>query len=423
MKGDRIRALLGGTELRPLFDAVRDALEARGPEQARTVTLTGLAPAERRAIADLHGWPEVPAGERVRISLARLEEALRGSAVASGVAEVLTALGGELVDRRRTRADAEAERERVWSRAAGHEAVRARPELARWLTEVRAHGLAARAASAAGTTEAAVLERALAVVARLPADGVLLAVLATEVLGDAHALDGGRVETSLVLRAAAVIGGWSGVPSSAADRRRLWADVGVACDPLSADALTLGLAPPGDGLLVRHLRELASAGEPRRITLRELTRQRVSVEPDTEVFVCENPSVVAAAADRLGSGCAPLVCVEGVPSSAALRLLGALAGSGAVLRFHSDFDWGGIRIANLLAAEFPSARPWRMGTLDYESAITRGGDLLELTGAAVAAKWDESLAPTLSRHRIGVPEERVLEDLLADLDKRGAAAF
>ena len=193
------------------------------------------------------------------------------------------------------------------------------------------------------------------------------------------------------------------------------AEVGVACDPLSADVLTLSLAPLGDDLLSRHLRELAAEGEPRRVTLRELMRHLVSVAPGTEVFVCENPSVVAAAADRIGPRCAPLVCVEGVPSSAALRLLSALYDSGAVLRFHVDFDWGGIRIANLLAARFPSARPWRMATADYERAVERGGDLLELSGTSVTASWDASLAPALSRHRVAVPEERVLDELLGDL--------
>jgi uncharacterized protein (TIGR02679 family) len=415
MNEERIRALLGGRELRPLFDAVRAALEARGPNQVRSVTLSALAEAERRAIADLHGWAEIPRGERLRISLDKLDAALRESAAGAGVVEVVSALSGELIDRRRMRADAEAMREEMWSRAEAHEAVRARPELAGWLSELRAHGLLARASNVTGMSEAAVLERALEVVAMLPAEGVLLPVLATEVLGDAHALDAGRPETRLVLRAAAALAGWSGVPASAAERRRLWAEVGVACDPLSADVLTLSLAPLGDDLLSRHLRELAAEGEPRRVTLRELMRHLVSVAPGTEVFVCENPSVVAAAADRIGPRCAPLVCVEGVPSSAALRLLSALYDSGAVLRFHVDFDWGGIRIANLLAARFPSARPWRMATADYERAVERGGDLLELSGTAVTASWDASLAPGLSRHRVAVPEERVLEDLLGDL--------
>jgi uncharacterized protein (TIGR02679 family) len=62
------------------------------------------------------------------------------------------------------------------------------------------------------------------------------------------------------------------------------------------------------------------------------------------VRICENPVVVAAAADELGARCQPLVCVGGQPSAAGWRLLELLAAGGAEFGHHGDFDWGGVRI-------------------------------------------------------------------------------
>jgi hypothetical protein len=56
-----------------------------------------------------------------------------------------------------------------------------------------------------------------------------------------------------------------------------------------------------------------------------------------------------------------------------------------------------------------------MASARTTSAVERRGDLLELSGTTVAASWDAFLAPALSRHRVAVPEERVLEELLGDL--------
>lgn len=195
----------------------------------------------------------------------------------------------------------------MWTRA--RSTVAQRPPLGKWLDDLRAHGRAARAATLAGTTEDALLARVLEVVSRLPAPGELLPVFALNALGDAHSLDAGRAESALVLRAAAALMSVP-PPGNAMERRRLWAAVGVVCDALSADVLTLGLHPIGEGLLARHLREATAIGEPRRTTLRELSRESITVAAGTSVFVCENPSVVAAAADRHASArwCASREC-------------------------------------------------------------------------------------------------------------------
>jgi uncharacterized protein (TIGR02679 family) len=132
-----------------------------------------------------------------------------------------------------------------------------------------------------------------------------------------------------------------------------------------------------------------------------------------EIFVCENPNIVAIAADRLGALCAPLVCTDGMPSAAQQTLLAQLAAQGARLRYHGDFDWAGVAIGNFVMREF-GAQQWRFGASDYLSACgNRGIDLQ--TDARVTALWDDRLAEVMCEHRAVVHEEAVVETLLRDL--------
>jgi uncharacterized protein (TIGR02679 family) len=133
------------------------------------------------------------------------------------------------------------------------------------------------------------------------------------------------------------------------------------------------------------------------------------------VFVCENPAVVAIAADQLRATCAPLVCVEGIPSTAAWQLLQSLVGHGAQLGFHADFDWDGIKIGNLLVERL-GARPWRFGHGEYRAAMAEDSLRNPLTGAPVRAVWDSDLTRAMSESREAVSEESVVQALLEDLD-------
>jgi uncharacterized protein (TIGR02679 family) len=413
-----IRQCLAGPAYRKLFAAVRRRLEEAG-ERAHLVTVRGLDQAERRAIADLLGWQTLPA-DPVGIDVARLDHALRESRLAAGLSEVVEALGGPLVDRRAHREAVRAGEEALWRRAAGHPVVIARPELSRWLDELRALGLLTRCARRAEWQPDTLIELALQVIERLPAGGILLAVLAADVTGDAHALDPGQPLAGLVLRAARHLAGWTALPAAAAARRRLWAEVGVLCDPLSADVLVLGLRPAGDNRLAHHLRAWADAGEPRRLTLRELTGSALRVDAGAEVFVCENPSVVAAAANRLGRDCAPLVCVEGMPSTAALELLHQLRRHGAQVRFHADFGWAGVRIGNLLTEQLQAA-PWRFDARTYRSACAELVESMPLTGAAVEAIWDRELRAAMEAGGRAIFEEQILHILISDLARAARA--
>lgn len=103
----------------------------------------------------------------------------------------------------------------------------------------------------------------------------------------------------------------------------------------------------------------SALGEPGYLSLRRLLRSPPAwAVADVTVYVCENPNLMAIAADRVGARCAPLVCTDGMPAAAQRTLLAQLAQAGARLRYHGDFDWAGLRIANHVMRTW-EARPWR----------------------------------------------------------------
>jgi uncharacterized protein (TIGR02679 family) len=159
------------------------------------------------------------------------------------------------------------------------------------------------------------------------------------------------------------------------------------------------------------LRMHKSVGEPCRVTLRQLLRDPPVLGPaNPRVFVCENPSVVNTAADRLGAHGQPLVCVDGQPKTAVRVLLSSLSRHGSSLRYHGDFDWPGIQISNLIFARH-AALPWRMGVTDYRSA-PKG---VALEGAPATANWDDQLGAAMQAAGRAVHEEQVMDLLLQDL--------
>lgn len=94
-------------------------------------------------------------------------------------------------------------------------------------------------------------------------------------------------------------------------------------------------------------------------------------------------------------------------------LLRAVVDAGARLRYHGDFDWGGLRIGNVLFGRFPMT-PWRFDTQAYRTEVALGRGR-PLTGTPAEAAWDAELATSMTRAGRGVEEERVLDDLIADL--------
>ena len=109
-----------------------------------------------------------------------------------------------------------------------------------------------------------------------------------------------------------------------------WEEHGVDCDPVSSRVLVLNLRLAGDAMCVPL--SLAAGPEPLWLTLRSLNGAFRAEAPD--IYVCENPSVLIAAADVLGPRARPLICTSGRPSAAAVRLVTGLAAN-AALRYTS----------------------------------------------------------------------------------------
>ena len=399
----RLSRLLGD-ELTWLVERVRRRLE-RGETLDTSVTLTGATPAQRDAAHRLLGR-RPRAGSTLTVPLPAVDDILRHSGASpGGLAAAVIALGGPIIDLGARGAAEEA----AWRNAFAPLAavVETRPALGNWYERLHATGLVRRLA---GTPAVAVslIAHLARVIAELPASGEPLGQLAARTTRDAHGLDGGRPLTTLALGAARVL---AEVPDTASNREA-WAAVGVLRDEVSSTVLTLGF--PGDPATAtgRALAAFHSAGQPVVLTLRQLVRDAPRLTGHL-VSICENPVVVTTAADRLGPACPPLVCTYGQPGAAVLLLLRALADTGAELRHHGDFDWGGIRIANVLFDRLP-VRPWRFDAATYRT-VAAAHPGATLTGAPVDANWDPELTTTMIERGRKVEEELVLDQLVEDL--------
>lgn len=405
-----IKSAFGGRAYARLFAAVRSRVE-RGDESQRSVTLDGLSTQEREAIANLFGLHDLP-GEIYRVRIDLLEQTLSASRLAATVKQVLEALGGPLANRRQERLDSETSKKTFWDAAKKHPLASRLPFYNDWLDDLRKARVYDPEAPADSTR---LLDLAISAVVRLPEAGISRSVLAAEIAGDAHALDYGERLSVMVLRAAARMTG-AGFEPSAGAQRSLWDQVGVSCDPLSSDVIILGLRTLGDSYLDNFLNASAQKGVPVKLTLQQVRLLDVKVAPGTSVFVCENPAVVAHVSDHLGPDCAALVCTNGIATSAVNKLLTGLKACNALISFHGDFDWGGIRIMNHLYSKFEGT-PWRFGAREYEEAIRKGLGHSNLEPKPVKALWDPKLHDAMVSGRKKIHEEKLVADLLQDLSR------
>ena len=252
--------------------------------------------------------------------------------------------------------------------------------------------------------------QAAAVLGRVPADELPLTALAQSVTADATALSG-TVLGSLVMRALALREGVP-VPSSAKQRRVLWASAGVIADDLASQVLLLNVVAEEEHVVADWLRDAAELGIPFRLTLQQLAGNPLT-PAGRELFVCESAAVLRAAAAELGPRSAPLLCTEGQPSEACEQLVLEAADAGARLHWRGDFNWSGLRSTARAISRF-DAEPWRMGADDYAAALAEA-DVERLRGAPAASPWDEKLALRMRESGRAVPEERLIPGLLVDL--------
>lgn len=402
-------ARYAGPEYRRLLDAARRSLERTGGSLSAVVTVKQPDDAERKAIIGITGQYRPEAAIQIAVRLADLDAAVRET-TGGGLIDLLERLGPPVRDRpadRRRLADGREATVRSVQKSFLHE----RDWFRAWLTEIVADGTLTKLVNAADADRVGQAARVLEAIEQR-AEPVQLAELAAATTGDTKALNHGTTLATLVLRALAIRAGTSR-PATTEQRRELWDSCGVIVDDLASRVLVLNLAAGGDGL-GEWLTDARARGVPFYVTLQQLIALPVTPVAGATVHVCENPAVLRRAAADLGPRSRPLICTEGQPSTAFHRLAAAITNASGTLRYHGDFDWPGIAIANSVIRRH-NATPWRLSAPDYQAAIREDADHVKLSGPTQPTGWDPALADAMIAAGRAVYEESVAAPLIADL--------
>lgn len=401
MKADpRLLRLLGGEPLASLRKRLRQRFERAPMEDAvERIHINQLNAEEHAALASLLGRP-TRFVRSMRVDVGLIDLALQRAGIATSLRDALEQIDGPIVHCASANYLAQTQWQGVIDGCTD-------AGLIQWLQAPARIGLLRRLSQQYPERAVKLCHRAEAVLRRLPAHGVPRSQLAAEVLGDAHALDGGQSTATLVL----AVWRQMDTPIEGERARDVWAKAGVLVNELARPALFLNL-PAAESQGWR-------AGEPTYVSLRLLLRSPPAWNVAGRlVYVCENPNLVAIAADVWGPDCAPLVCTDGMPAAAQRQLLSQLAQQGARLCYHGDFDWPGIHIANHIMREH-GAQSWRFGAADYAAAVrSASGPGLPLNETAVDAVWDAALTTVMRETRLAIAEEALADTLMQDLGRR-----
>lgn len=388
---------------RRLLGAARRRLERTGGVLDGSVSVARPDDAERRVIIGITGRHRPTGVASIRVRLSDIDGALR-AAHGEGLLEVL-AKRGPLRNRPAER-ETEARDKTAALDAAALQCPRHCDErwFADWLEQLSSDGTVTRLVR---RNEGELFGKAGEVLQRLPAEGLPLSVLAERATGNTKALNGTSL-AGIVVRALAL---WQGVAgaSSPAERRALWENAGAIVDDLASQVLVLNVRARESHVVATWLHDAADFGIPFRLTLHQLTLDPVTPRAN-DIFVCENPAVLRAAAGELVASCATLICTEGQPSAACHALLRGAEGQ---VRWRGDFDWTGLR-TTAMAIDRYAAVPWRMGSGDYATALV-SGESEPLKPPPAPSLWDTRLAEAMDASGRAVMEERLIPDLLSDL--------
>lgn len=402
-----LRDYLLTPSLRPLWSGLRERLERTGHALRGSISV----PLDDDGADRLSGLlgRAIPAGE-TRIRLVDLDTSLRSSVAGCGLVAVVADLtGGPLRNRPAERDAARIGRQRLWAHLdllLTEHNLAAQEWVPQWTEWCRRGGLLTRLPATDAITTLSVAVQVLARVLDDSHPPTGLAELASEIIGDAHGLDGG-VPAALVLRALAVALD-TAPAASAAERRLLWQRAGVSTDEVSGTVITWALRPPGRDRWSAMMRERADLGLVTHLSVHELQRAAGLTRPGEIIHACENPQVL----QRLAAAGVehPVACMSGSPATAGMTLLAR-----TVVLYHGDFDWPGIAIARRIFDR--GARPWRFGRMDYADAVDRlpADNRLGLSGRPQATPWDEGLAAAMTAADVAVHEELTVDVLLSDL--------
>jgi uncharacterized protein (TIGR02679 family) len=392
---------LSGASADPALDRAilkaRDKREQRGPGGDGRLVVPDLTAEEALALDGLlftaRRKPILP-GTTLRVALSQFEAALTSCGI-DARAEYERIGGRPHRDLPAERAAQQERRGAFRTWLMSHPAVAARPAVAEWFEQALRQGRVHEAMRP-------LVEQALRVLAALPGEtAVQRGVLAARILGgDPHALDVGTPLHGLMIALLAAAAGLGYETST----RQVWAAWNVLVDPVSSNVAGLNLPLIGDGPAAAIAR--AARGTHVVLTYGQLSAAELRWPPGVPCFSCENPSVVIAAEQRLGAACPPLVCTAGRPSDAVRRLFSIVHRAGVRVRHHGDFDEAGVQIFRDFE-ECYAALPWRFD--------------VEALGQALGRTRPPSgtLEDSVRRLSCSVPEEIVIDDLLADLRDAG----
>ncbi|MED5024800.1 TIGR02679 family protein [Pseudomonas aeruginosa] len=416
----RLQRLLGEPTLAALRQRLRRRFELLDEEETlSSIHLNNLNPVEYSALCQLTGRPSRIA-RSMTLDITDLDARLRAAGLANSLQDALEQLDGPIVAKARLRKTLSEQ----WSALTTSASAESSPILRAWLqNSATSMPLLKRLGSNPARAQQLLVATDI-VLRRLPVEGLPRSQLAAETLGDAHALDTGRPVATLVLSAWRLHERMNGLQEDEAAAetgggaeerlREVWSRAGILVNELARPALFLNLP------VVPHAPRTWLPGEPAYLSLRQLVRKPYSWAVDgRNVYVCENPNIVAIVADRLGTDSAPLVCTDGMPAAAQRILLNQLVAAGAHLHYHGDYDWPGITIGNYVIRTW-QASPWRFGCENYLEAVkavpVRPHDL---DISEVEALWDKELSKTMNTHRLAIPEEAIASTLLDDMKLRG----
>ncbi|WP_066503898.1 TIGR02679 family protein [Bradyrhizobium macuxiense] len=399
---ERLVRLLGGAELSDLRARLRRRYEL-GPAdgQLPSIQVGKLNETERTALASLVGRRGGVAAS-ISIDVSAVDRALSDAGIAPSLRTALELLDGPIIHR-------ETELNRIRESWAAVLAGCSHTDLIAYLASPLNFGVLKRLSGNQPDSASLICRQTEDILRRLPAAGVPRAQIAAEHLGDAHGLDSARPVATLTL---AVLRSRSSTDTG--DDRDTWAAVGILVNELAKPALFLNV--PCSGLPV-------SPGEPQYASLRLLARRPSEwTVARRSILVCENPNLVAILADQLGTACPPVVCVDGHLGAAQRTILKQLKESGADLRYHGDYDWPGIMIANYVIAKY-GAVPWHFSAADYVAASKSVPQLaIPLSGRPVIASWDADLTAAMIKTGIKIEEEAIAERIIDLLGKESLHA-